>query len=117
MVGVVHYLSKKKEDKASKLLIVITMLSLVVLLTGFAFNNLAKSNGDICDYVIVEVRAGDSVWGCVSSVYGEGYDIRNVVARTLELNKIENGLVYPGTRLAIPMENAKLASESLTMVR
>jgi len=112
MLGVVHYTAKVKRYSPDKLVIFITAISLVTLMLGLVFNSLARNEGEMLDFYSVEVKAGDSVWECVKSVYGETEDIRSIVDETISMNGIKDGMIFPGMRLSIPVREAVIANEA-----
>lgn len=111
MLGVVHYTAKSKRYSPDKLVIFITGISLLTLMLGLVFSSLARNDGEMLDYYSVEVKAGDTVWECVRSIYGESEDIRNLVEETIVKNGIQDGMIFPGMRLSIPARDAVLANQ------
>ncbi len=73
---------------------------------------LARNDGEMLDYYSVEVKAGDTVWECVRSIYGDTEDIRGIVEETIKKNGIQDGMIFPGMRLSIPVRDAVLASDN-----
>ncbi|WP_245612389.1 LysM peptidoglycan-binding domain-containing protein [Actinotalea ferrariae] len=49
------------------------------------------------------VRPGDTVWEIATSVAAPGEDVRDVVARIVELNGLEAGGLQVGERLVVPV--------------
>ena len=112
MLGVVHYTAKIKRYNPDKLVIFITAISLVTLMLGLVFSSMARNDGEMLDYYSVEVKAGDTVWECVRSIYGDAEDIRVIVEETINMNRIQDGMIFPGMRLSIPKRDTVLASEN-----
>jgi nucleoid-associated protein YgaU len=48
------------------------------------------------------VRPGDTLWSIASRVAGPGADPRPVVDRLARLNRVADGVIVPGQRLALP---------------
>lgn len=111
MLGVVHYTAKIKRYSPDKLVIFITAISLVTLMLGLVFSSLARNDGEMLDYYSVEVKAGDTVWECVRSIYGDTEDIRGIVEETINKNGVQDGMIFPGMRLSIPVRDAVLAND------
>jgi hypothetical protein len=103
IIGIVHCVQMKNRKNAFKLPYYIAGSCVVLLLAGIAFSSsvvgFAKGNHD---YLQVEVAAGDTVWECVRNVYGNIIDIRTIVSKTIKINRISDGLIYPGEKLLIP---------------
>lgn len=48
------------------------------------------------------VHPGDTLWRLASSLVGPGADPRPMVDRLARLNAIQDGVIVPGQRLALP---------------
>ncbi|MBN2285796.1 MAG: LysM peptidoglycan-binding domain-containing protein [Tissierellales bacterium] len=63
-------------------------------LTAYSFNE--------TKYIEVPVRAGDTIWD-IAIEYGTGHSVRQIVYNIIELNHIEDALIYPGQIIKIPV--------------
>lgn len=53
-------------------------------------------------YVEVIVKSGDSIWELTETYYKGNEDIRKIIFRIKELNKLENAKIIPGQIIKIP---------------
>ncbi len=60
----------------------------------------ARSSGGAAPERTYVVRPGDTLWAIAERSYGG--DPREGVWRLAERNGVENGLIHPGQRLAVP---------------
>ena len=103
MLGVVHYKKSSNTGVSLKPVYTLIALSLLTLIIGLTLNSLAIGEGTDTEYITVEVRSGDTVWGCVKSIYGESMDVRKVVEKTLSINGIGDEYLQPGDLIRIPV--------------
>ncbi|OQB48480.1 MAG: hypothetical protein BWY00_00522 [Firmicutes bacterium ADurb.Bin153] len=102
MIGTIYRAKRIKGDSTLRLILTVTGISVFILAFGIIFSSCVMGRNDATGVEEVIVCVGDTVWGCVRSVYGDEADIRSVVERTIEINNIESGIIYPGHVLAIP---------------
>ena len=48
------------------------------------------------------VRAGDTIWGIARRAVGSEGDPRPLVDLLIRVNHLEDGIIFPGERLAMP---------------
>ena len=53
-------------------------------------------------YVEVKVKSGDSLWALTETYYKGNEDIRKIIYRIKEINKLENAEIIPGQLVKIP---------------
>lgn len=106
MIGTFYKAGKNRIDPAFKLIGIVAVLSLVIFAFGLTFSSCVLGKAKPVGYQEIVVKPGDTVWNCVRMVYGPDSDIRTLVAKTLELNEIEDGLIYPGSIINIPLDGS-----------
>ncbi|HNZ09375.1 MAG TPA: hypothetical protein PLI88_05590 [Bacillota bacterium] len=102
MIGIMYRTKRLRGKSPLKLILTVTGISVFILTFGIIFSSCVMGRNDATELEEVLVRVGDTVWECVRKVYGYETDIRSAVARTIELNDIEDGIVYPGRVIVIP---------------
>jgi hypothetical protein len=81
-------------------LIVLTVTAFVM--GGFLFGAEASGTAEP-EFETVLIHAGDTVWG-IADEYGSGdEDIRTYVKTICELNGIDQGMIYPGQTIRVPI--------------
>jgi LysM repeat protein len=53
-------------------------------------------------YVEVMVKSGDSLWMLTKTYYQGNEDIRKIIFRIKEINKLESAEIFPGQLIKIP---------------
>ncbi|MGI6629057.1 MAG: LysM peptidoglycan-binding domain-containing protein [Bacillota bacterium] len=53
-------------------------------------------------YIEVMVKSGDSLWELTNTYYHGDEDIRKIIYRIKEINRLENAEIFPGQILKIP---------------
>ncbi|HBH11791.1 MAG: hypothetical protein XD91_0613 [Clostridiales bacterium 38_11] len=77
----------------SAILIVLTASVLIYNITAFSVN----SNF----FIEIPVRDGDTIWN-IAKEYGTSNSILKDVYTIMELNNIEDGIIYPGQVIIVP---------------
>jgi len=55
------------------------------------------------EYLEVIVNSGDTVWDIAKEYRNEKQDVRELVYIILEVNEIENSMIYKGQKIRIPI--------------
>ncbi len=55
------------------------------------------------EYLEVIVNSGDTVWNIAKEYKNEKQDVRELVYIILEVNEIENSMIYEGQKIRIPI--------------
>jgi len=99
-----HDLRRKNITKKRRQILVIVVL---VLISLFAVINLFSSEAFGAETHVepkeVIVKNGDSLWN-IASENSKGKDIRLVVNEIKKFNNLEDGNIYPGMIIMIPIE-------------
>lgn len=90
---VVNYKRFRSFVMISAILAVLTASVLIYNITAFSLNNNT--------YMEIPVRDGDTIWN-IAKQYGTSDSIRHDVYRIMELNNIEDGMIYPGQVIIVP---------------
>ncbi|MGC5323961.1 cell division suppressor protein YneA [Brevibacillus sp. SYSU BS000544] len=103
--------AKKAGSKRVKIGITRGQAILYTLLLGIVFYLMGSLmvgsvNADTTQYKVVTVKAGESVWQLATEhSQSADADIREIVDHIIEVNGLENVLIYPGQSLKIPVRN------------
>ncbi len=81
---------------------VITILVIMCLLC-FAVLCSNYEKHDAYEVHKVTVCKGDTVWSIADSYNGENVDIRYVIYTLEEINGLDNGEIYPGEEIYVPV--------------
>ena len=79
------------------------MLLITLLMTVSTMANLAFAKKSEGDYLRVVVTNGDSVWSIAKENNPNDKDVRRLVYEIIDENDIENGVIYAGEELLIPL--------------
>lgn len=88
----------KRRRFITKVMLLITLLMTVSTMANFAF---AKKSD--ADFLTVIVKNGESVWTIAKENNPNNMDLRRLVYEIIEENDIENGVIYAGDELVIPL--------------
>lgn len=90
---VVNYTRFRIFVMIAAILIVLTAFVMIYNITAFSVNTNT--------YIEIPVRAGDTIWN-IAKEYGISDSIRHDVYTIMELNNIEDGIIYPGQVIIVP---------------
>jgi nucleoid-associated protein YgaU len=84
-------------------LVPIRLLVLLILAAGaFLLFSLRVEAGMPVVVDEVVVQSGDTLWGIASTASAPGEDVRETIARIMELNGLSSSTIRPGQRLVVP---------------
>ena len=102
---IVLYIGKHNRIKSEGRFILF-LLTVMILLVVLSNTLLGLSNADGMtkeSYMIIEVKAGDTLWNIARTYMGTKEDIRKSVYRLEKLNGLKAGDLVPGMELSIPL--------------
>ncbi|MBV1756598.1 MAG: LysM peptidoglycan-binding domain-containing protein [Dethiosulfatibacter sp.] len=80
--------------------VMISAILAVLMISVFIYNITAFSvNSNL--FIEIPVRDGDTIWN-IARQYGTSDSIRHDVYTIMELNNIEDGMIYPGQVIIVP---------------
>ncbi len=90
-------MSRKRRMKRRR---TVTVMVLIIMsfMVSFAF-----ANQEHDETIKVIVNSGESLWEIASENNPNKDDIRKLVYEIIELNDLENGMIYAGQELLIPV--------------
>ncbi|MDR0570657.1 MAG: LysM peptidoglycan-binding domain-containing protein [Clostridiales Family XIII bacterium] len=88
-----------------RFIVFLVVLSLAMFLTGrfTLVKNSAASVTDPVEYVIEEIKPGDTLWGLAKKYKTDGDDMRKFIFEIKKLNGISDSNVYPGQLVKVPI--------------
>jgi LysM repeat protein len=101
--------NKRKERKKLNLnklrtsLLFVVLVFFVCISLGFKVTaaNFCENKGQPA-YIEIIVKSGDSLWDLTQSYYQGNEDIRKIIYRIKDINKLESAEIYPGQLIKIP---------------
>lgn len=87
---------RRRQDRWRGLL----LITLLPLLAWWGPGREEAARGDSSRAVVVEVKAGDTLWE-IARRYGEGGDVRALISDIKRWNGLEKSEIYPGQRLVV----------------
>lgn len=85
----------------------VAMILIVITLFGTMLGfNTAESIQDT-QYLEVSIQSGDTLWDIAKMNSPENIDTRKVVYEIKKLNDLDNGFIYPGQVVRVPLYEAK----------
>ncbi len=98
---------KRKYKIISKTRFFIFMTSIftiiIVILLSFLLKNKAHSSYYEIEYHEITVIEGDTLWEIANKYLPEDIDIRRAIYDIEKINGIDNGYIYPGNIIKIPI--------------
>lgn len=67
----------------------------------------ATSEEELTDLPTLIVEPGDNLWSLASRVAGSDEDLRSVIQRIRQLNRLDGSMIFPGQHLVIPSSGGK----------
>jgi hypothetical protein len=55
------------------------------------------------EYIEITINSGDTIWNIAKEYRAENQDIRELVYLIIEVNDIENSIIYEGQEIKIPI--------------
>lgn len=79
--------------------------SLSVLISVFLITNIVMAEDQLTadEYIEIKVEAGDTLWTIAKPYYDGKSDYREYLYNIRELNNLDQGVIYPGQTIKIPL--------------
>ena len=91
-------------------------VSVLVVLMITTMLNLALAKSDAKNSISVIVKSGESVWTIASKNNPNEKDIRKLVYEIIDENDLENGIIYAGQELVIPINWLTLEQKNAIII-
>lgn len=97
------YTNKKQSINIKSIIaLVISIIILLALATTALGLNTAQSLQEE-QYLIVSIESGDTLWDIAQSNSPDHMDTRKVIYQIKQVNDLDNGYIYPGQTIKIPL--------------
>lgn len=89
---------KRKMMKRRRLTVALGLIVMMSLMMNYAMAKRA-----VPEVMTVVVKSGESVWSIARSTNPGGKDLRRHVYEIIDINSIEDGVIYAGQELSVPL--------------
>lgn len=91
------------DKRRFKTFLVLSTVLLLLVTSMITYTVKAYSYSEI-KYIELQINSGDTIWN-IAREYGQNSSIRKDVYEIMEFNDLQDGYIYPGQTIRVPIKN------------